>query len=91
MKPSKMKKFNINDYIYIQITGEGWEHLFKTVSTDYIDNCIKNRKIILDGIIWYKLQFHVALELLPINGSGKLRFETTILFDDNDLNKLINK
>jgi len=30
-----MKKFNINDYMYIQITEEGRKHLKKTVGDEY--------------------------------------------------------
>ena len=32
-----MKKFNLNDYMYIQITEEGWRHLEKTVGIEYIN------------------------------------------------------
>ena len=38
-----MKKFNINDHIYIQITEHGWKHLKKTVGDDYIKHCIDNK------------------------------------------------
>ena len=40
-----MKKFNINDYMYIQINENGWEHLKKTVGGDYIKHCIESRKV----------------------------------------------
>jgi len=80
-----MKKFNINDYIYIQITNEGWEHLLKTVGRGYIQSCIKQYKVEIDNEIWYKLQAHSVFELLPINFGGKLTYNTNIMFDDKDL------
>ena len=51
-----MIKFNINEYIYIQITEEGWTHLRRTVGRDYINHCIKassNEKEI-EGETWYR-------------------------------------
>jgi len=52
-----MFKFNINNYIYLQITETGWEFLEKTVDKNYINNCIDNEKfrVEIDGEIWYKL------------------------------------
>lgn len=48
--------FNINGYMYIQITEKGFEHLQNTVGDEYIKNCIENRKIDVGGETWYKLQ-----------------------------------
>lgn len=80
-----MKKFNINDDIYIQITEYGWEHLKKTVGDDYIKHCIESRKIKIKSETWYKLQCHNVFDLFPINYFGKLYFNTNIMIDDNDL------
>ena len=33
-----MKKFNLNDYMYIQITEDGWKYLEKTVDVVYKKN-----------------------------------------------------
>jgi hypothetical protein len=31
-----MKKFNLNNYVFVQITEYGWEKLKETVGNDYI-------------------------------------------------------
>lgn len=80
-----MKKFNINEYIYIQITDSGWKHLKKTVGDEYIKHCITPYKKIINGETWYHLQCHDVFSLLPcVMGSATL-FETTVMFDDNTL------
>jgi len=58
-----MKKFNINEYMYIQITEEGWKHLEKTVGIDYINACIKtpNYTKIIDGETWYRADEYTKL------------------------------
>lgn len=82
-----MKKFNINDYMYIQITDEGWTYLKKTVGTEYIQNCIDNKyyKRVIDGETWYRLQCHTIFDLLPVNVFGKLLFNINVMFDDDHL------
>ncbi len=44
-----MKKFNINEYVYIQITKDGWEHLRNTVGQDYIEACVLINKVEING------------------------------------------
>ena len=78
-----MKRFNINNDIYIQISEDGWTHLKKTVGNEYITHCIKNREVIIDGDCWYRLQCHAVFELFPINYGGQQFFNTNIMFDDN--------
>lgn len=82
-----MKKFNINDRIYVQITEYGWEYLRYTVGDEYIKNCIDNSNYrhIINGEIWHQLQMHEVFDLLPIVDSHKLLIETTILFDVSEL------
>lgn len=80
-----MKKFNINQYVYIQITEHGWKHLQKTVGRSYIDACIEINKKEINGEVWYKLQCHQAFELLPIDFGGKTLFNTNIMFDSESL------
>jgi len=79
-----MKKFNTNDYVYIQITEAGWEHLKKTVGGDYINAYIKPRLKVINAEIWYKLQCHALFEHLP-NTNGKTLFKPTIMIDDKNL------
>ena len=78
-----MKKFNINDYIYIQITEEGWKHLKKTVGDEYIKHCIKvpAYEKIINSEIWYRLQCHQVISLLSGN-VATLLFKTNVMFDD---------
>ncbi len=80
-----MKKFNINEYMYIQITDEGWKHLNKTVGKDYVKSCITPYKREINNEIWYRLQAHNVFDLLPINFGGKVTYNTNVMFDDNAL------
>lgn len=80
-----MKKFNINNYMYIQITEEGWKHLQNTVEPNYIKTCIENRKIEIKNEIWYKLQCHNVFSLFPVNIGSLLMFSTNVMFDEEDL------
>ena len=77
-------KLNLNDYMYIQITEEGWRHLEKTVGVDYINNCIKtpNYTHIINGETWYRLQCWSCFDLMPPNFGGKQLFNTNVMFDD---------
>lgn len=85
MKTEELKKFNINDYIYIQITEKGWAHLEVTVGNDYIKHCIESYKQIIDGETWYRLQAHQVFELLPITGNNKILYFTNIMIDNKSL------
>ena len=84
-----MKKFNINDYMYIQITEYGWIHLRKTVGDDYIKHCITPYKEEINGEIWYRLQCHSAFDLMPINIMGGILFNTTVMFDNEELKDIL--
>ena len=53
-----MKKFNLNDYIFVQITKYGWEKLRENETEEYIQHCILSNQVIISGEIWYKLQGH---------------------------------
>jgi hypothetical protein len=80
-----MKKFNINDSMFIQITEEGWDHLRNTVGQEYIEVCIDSRAIEIEGEIWYDLQCWDIFNLLPpIFGCPSL-FKNNVMFDENDL------
>jgi hypothetical protein len=85
-----MKQFNINDYIYIQITEEGWAHLAKTVSKCYVENCIKDNRIKIKNDIWYKLQCHEVFSLFPIRLWAPPLFSPRIMFDDGSLHSIAN-
>jgi hypothetical protein len=78
-----MKKFNINDHIYIQITEEGWKHLRETVGADYIKHCIRSCEKVIDGEVWFRLQCWSVFDILPISfGSTTPLFKSNVMFDD---------
>lgn len=80
-----MKKFNLNDYMYIQIKQNGWDMLNNTVGKDYIKHCIEPYKVNIENKEWYKLQAHVVFDLFPINYGGTSMINTNVMFDDSDL------
>jgi hypothetical protein len=53
-----MKKFNLNDYILVQITEYGMSELLKQNGQDFITHCILPRKKVINGEDWYRLQAH---------------------------------
>lgn len=82
-----MKKFNLNDHIYIQITEDGWDHLRKTVSETYINACIDNdhyRKVI-DGQTWYRIQAYEVFSLFPVGTRVVTYFKLNVLIDEENL------
>ena len=82
-----MKKFNLNDYMYIHITDEGWNHLEKTVGIDYINACIKTPHYthVINGETWYRLQCWRCFDLMPPDFGGRALFNTNVMFDDEAL------
>ena len=88
LKDYNMKIFNINDYIYIQITEAGWNHLRATVGEEYIKHCIDNEhyRVEIDGEVWHRLQAHEVFELLPCNFECKTNYNTNIMIEDKYLN-----
>jgi hypothetical protein len=80
-----MKKYNINNYMYVQITNAGFEHLNKYFPEDYIKHCIENKKVEIDGETWYRLQCHEPFEILPSHFGEEVLFKTTVMFDEKDL------
>lgn len=82
-----MKKFNINNHMYIRITEDGWKHLRKEVGEDYIKLCIDRDEYrhVIDGVVWHRLQVHEIFDILPNTSSSKLLFETDVMFDEEVL------
>lgn len=85
-----MKKFNLNDYFYIQITEKGWKHLKETVGNDYIKHCINTEsyKKTIGGEVWYKLQAHQVMSLLPVSNNSAILFNTNIMIDNQSLESI---
>lgn len=77
-----MKSFNINNYILIQITDDGWKHLEGRFKKDYMDTCVKNREVVIEGESWYRLQLWYVFELFPVNIFGSTLFNTNIMIDE---------
>ena len=86
-----MKTFNINDYIYIQITYLGFEHLKKTFGDDYIKHCITTNKKIINSETWYKLQAHNVFSHFPVGNGFDVLYSPKIMFDDFELKEFITK
>ena len=82
-----MVKFNLNDYVYIQILSEGWVHLHKTVGKEYIQNCILCQAVKIEGEVWYKLQMHEVLTLFKFDKHYP-PYRANIMFDELDLEKV---
>jgi len=82
-----MKKININDYVFVKITEQGWKHLKETVGQDYIDHCIDNDhyRFEIKGEIWHKFQIHTLFDLLPNYTGRESLFENDISFSEKDL------
>jgi hypothetical protein len=58
-----MKKFNLNDYILVQITEYGMTELIKQVGDDFMKHSITPYKKVIDGEVYYKLQAHQIPDL----------------------------
>ena len=77
-----MTKFNINDYILVQITDIGWNHLNKTVGKEYIEACIIPYKQVINNKDWYRLQAHNVMSLLgESTGHSQGYINSNILID----------
>ena len=83
-----MKRFNINDYMYVQITKDGWEHLSKTVGDEYVKHCVSARETVVNGETWYRLQCHEVFCLFPVGMARKLLFFTNVMIDDEALKEV---
>ena len=73
--------------MYVQINENGWEHLEKTVSIDYINACIKtpNNTKIINEENWYRIQCWNCFDLMPPNFGSKPFFNPNVMFDDETL------
>ena len=84
-----MKKFNINNHMYIQITSEGWKYLQHVNTESYIRQCVLSKEVLIEGKPWYRLQTHEIFSMFPVQITGRLPlFETTVMFDDEDLTEV---
>lgn len=87
----RLKKYNINDYIYIQINETGWNHLRSTVGESYIKHCIKNKEYVIDGKIWYRLQCHSAFDIFKTYNGRYMPFNSNVLFESHSMSNLTKR
>lgn len=85
---NQMKKFNINDNIYVQITDAGWIHLMTTVGSTFINNSILPYKKMVNDEVYYKLQCHSVFDLLQAPMGSPLLFNTTVLISNDSLHDI---
>lgn len=85
-----MKKFNINDFMYIQITDAGWKHLKETVGDLYIKHCIKAPAYekTIDGEVWYRLQMHEVTNILHGSSGFNVLYKPSVMFDEEALSNI---
>jgi hypothetical protein len=80
-----MVKFNLNDYVYISITPEGWQHLYTNCEAAYVEHCILPNSFSINGIDYFKLQMHVVMDLFPVRHGRRSLIGTNILLDENTI------
>ena len=84
-----MKKYNINQNMYIQITERGWNYLADTVGSDYIRTCIEPYKGTIGEKTYYCLQCHHVMSLFGEGlFCGHTLFMPDVLFEDKDIKAL---
>lgn len=83
-----MKKFNINDTMYIHILPTGWEHLNIKYGSEYVEKCIKPNKVIINEKEYYPLQCWCVFNMLPASLGFDMLFEPNVLFADSDLENI---
>ncbi len=84
-KKNGMKKFNVNGYIYVQLTKKGIEHIKSKNGLNYFKEIVESRKQIINGDTWYRLQFHMFMDIVE-NTYGKSKmFNSTVMFSEDDL------
>lgn len=84
-----MKKYNINQNMYIQITERGWKHLDETVGKDYVTHCILPHWVSMGDKHYYRLQCHEVMWLFgDALKVGHTLFMPEVLFEDKDIKAL---
>ena len=83
-----MKKFNINNTMYIHILPKGWEYLYKKYGYEYVEKCVKPLKAIIGDKEYYYMQCWDAFNTLPPCVGMDNLFEPDVLFNDNELDNI---
>lgn len=80
-----MKKFNINNTMYIHILPKGWEHLYHKYGYEYVEKCIKPLKAMIGDKEYYAMQCWDVFITLPACVGMDTLFEPDVLFKDSEL------
>ena len=80
-----MKKFNINNTMYIHILPKGLEYLYQKYGYEYVEKCIKPLKVMIGHKEYYSLQCWNLFNTLPARMEFDMLFEPIVLFKDSDL------
>ena len=80
-----MKRFNLNDKMYIQINDKGWEYLKNTKRIDYINVVIGRNAVTIENELWYELQGHEVFNLFGGSLFHNEPIGIDIMFNNEDL------
>lgn len=91
---NNFRTFNLNDYVYVQITQYGFEELLKHEkeinNIGFTEHCVISRKEVIDGEDWYKLQAHSIPDWFGrmIWATNPAPLKANIMFDDAEYDQL---
>jgi len=85
LNSENLVKFNINDYVYIQIDAEEWQYLLDTVGPTYIKHCVEPYAAEFNGEIWHKVQLWLCFDLLPLRSDYACMSSCNVMFDKSEL------
>ena len=80
-----MKKFNINNIMYLRILPPGWNYIKREYGGEYVEQCIKPNKVMINDKEYYAMQCWDVFNTLPASLGFDMLFEPNILFADSDL------
>ena len=80
-----MKKFNINNTMYIHILPKGLKYLKNKYGDEYVNKGIKPQKVMIGHKEYYSLQCWNLFNTLPASMGFDMLFEPIVLFKDSDL------
>ena len=80
-----MKKFNINNIMYIHILPTGLNYLKREYGNEYVEKCIKPNKVMINNKKYYAMQCWDVFNILPASLGFDMLFEPNVLFADSDL------
>ena len=83
-----MKKFNINDTMYIHILPAGLNYLKREYGSEYVDKRIKPKKVMINGKEYYAMQCWDVFNTLPASLGFDMLFEPNVLFADSNLENI---